>query len=289
MLKRLHIRQFLAVVDSGNFSRAARRINVTQPTLSLGIAELERLIGKRLFIREKRQVRLTKAGSAFLPKARLIEQDFQSAEDLIGSIEPAVQPLRLGVLSSLSTEFYCKIAKSYSAAEPLEFFEGTESDVRRRFGQGKLDVAITILKPEDSPHNSLLLFEEQYCVLLPSSHPLAKKALIHINDIASETMIARRSCELLQETSRFFTQRGVRPLFSMKSTNDDRCIEMVKAGSGITTAPKSLKRDGVVAVPLADYNYRRTIGLIFHGEWLALQGGDHQIVKLCRDIAKTAT
>lgn len=282
MLKRLHIRQFLAVVNSGNFSRAAQQINVTQPTLSLGIAELERVIGERLFIRERRQIRLTNAGSAFLPKARIIEQGFQSAESLIGSIQPSIQPLRLAVLTSLSTEFYYRIAKSYAAPEPLELFEGTEGDIRRRFAQGKIDVAITILKPEDLPQNSLFLFEDQYCVFLPSGHPLAVKELIHSSDIASETMIARRSCELLQETSQFFTQRGIRPLFSMKSHNDDRCIEMVKAGIGITTAPKSLERQGVVAVPLADYNYRRKIGLIFSAEWLALNGIDHALVKTCK-------
>lgn len=284
MLKRLHIRQFLAVVDSGNFTRAAKRINVTQPTLSLGIAELERVIGEQLFIREKRQVRLTRAGSAFLSKARIIEQDFQSAENLIGLIEPTIRPLRIAILASLSTQSYYNIAKSYDAPEPLEIFEGSESEIRRRLGQRKIDVAITILKPEDQDQNSLSLFEERYCLLLPNSHPLADKEIIHSREIASETMIARRSCELLQETSRFFTQRGVRPFFSLKSANDDRCIQMVRAGIGITTAPASLARDGVVAVPLADYHYHRTIGLIFSPEWLALNGMEHQIVKHCQAI-----
>lgn len=65
MIKRAHIRQFLAVVDAGGFTQAALRIRVTQPALSAGIAELERLVGTRLFLRNRRQIRLTEAGGAF--------------------------------------------------------------------------------------------------------------------------------------------------------------------------------------------------------------------------------
>jgi DNA-binding transcriptional LysR family regulator len=99
-------------------------------------------------------------------------------------------------------------------------------------------------------------------------------------------MIARRSCEWLRETSRFFTQRGVRPLFSFKSTNDDRCIVMVKAGIGITTAPASLARDGIVTAKLADYDYQRTIGLLFSSEWLAIHGLDDPLIAACVEGCK---
>lgn len=75
-------------------------------------------------------------------------------------------------------------------------------------------------------------------------------------------MIARRSCEILAETSRFFTARGVRPHFAFRSANEDRCLALVAAGAGVTTAPLSLAGPGTVAVPLKDYDYRRRIGLI---------------------------
>ena len=56
MITRTQIRQFLAVVDGGSFTRAAELINVTQPTLSTGVAELEKHLGTKLFIREKRRI-----------------------------------------------------------------------------------------------------------------------------------------------------------------------------------------------------------------------------------------
>lgn len=286
MLKRLHIRQFLAVVDAGNISRAARRINVTQPTLSTGIAELERLVGSPLFIRERRQVRLTDAGSQFLGVARTIEDDFQSAEMAIGSITASAQPVNFGLLASLPTRLYSDIVQSSAIAGAAAIFEGSDTDIRKRLGQGKLDLAITLLRPDDLLQTSKALYQEDYLLFLPAAHPMASKEVIHAAEIAAETMIARRSCELLHETSRFFTQRGVRPSFSFKSTNDDRCIEMVRAGIGITTAPASLARHGIVTAKLADYDYQRTIGLLFSSEWLAIHGLDDPLIAACVEGCK---
>src|SRR3546814_17677595 len=79
-IKRSHIRQFLAVVDAGSFTHAAQHIRVTQPALSTGVAELERLVGTQLFIRSRRQIRLTEAGGRFLPIARDLERGFRAAD-----------------------------------------------------------------------------------------------------------------------------------------------------------------------------------------------------------------
>ena len=268
--------------NSPRFSRCGKRSNVTQPTLSIGIAELERVVGALLFIRERRQVRLTKAGSQFLGIARSIEEDFQAAENVIGSITASVYPVNLGLLASLFTHLYSDIVKSGAIEGSLAIFEGSVTDIRKRLNQGKLDLALTLMRPDDPVQTSLALHQDDYMLMLPTTHPLAGRKIIHVNEIANETMIARRSCELLAETSRFFTQRGVRPLFGFKSTNDDRCMAMVKAGIGITTAPASLAREGVSAAKLAEYDYHRTIGLLFSREWLAIYGSDHPMIAACK-------
>ena len=75
MIKRSHIRQFLAIVEAGSFTQAAARIRVTQPTLSSGIAELERLVGTQLFVRDRKRVRMTESGARLLPIARDLMND----------------------------------------------------------------------------------------------------------------------------------------------------------------------------------------------------------------------
>lgn len=262
MIKRTHLRQFMAVVDAGNFTRAAERLGVTQPTLSAGIAELERLADARLFVREKRRVRLTDAGNRLVAHARAIEREFRAAEVSLALSEAPIEPLRLGVLPSLDTGALARLGQAYGDERPLALVEGGDAELRRRLSEGRLDAALTLLRPGDADRGALVLVEEPYALMLPTGHALAGRDAVDPREVAGETMIARRSCEFLGETSRWFTQRGVRPPFVLRSANDDRCMEMVRAGLGITTAPLSLRREGVVAVRLEGYDFRRALGLL---------------------------
>ena len=103
MITRTQVRQFLAVVDGGSFTRAAALINVTQPTLSTGVGELEKHLGTKLFIREKRRIQLTEAGAKFLVHARKIQREFRLAEDETVKSRPPQKAIRLGVLESIAT------------------------------------------------------------------------------------------------------------------------------------------------------------------------------------------
>jgi len=282
MMKRAHLRQFLAVVETGNFTRAAERLAISQPTLSAAIAELERLAGTRLFLRERRQVRLTEAGTRLVNHARAIEREFRAAEAAFDEAPAPLSPLRLGVLPSIATSILSGLARRHVGPQPLTLSEGTDSELRRKLGEGQVDAILTLMRPEDADRPSLALLEEGYRLLLPEGHVLAGATLLDAREVAAETMIARRSCEILGETSRWFTQRGVRPPFFLRSSNDDRCIEMVRAGMGVTTAPQSLAREGVVAVPLADYDFRRTIGLIAARERPDLVGDGSALAEAVR-------
>ena len=262
MMKRAHLRQFLAVVDTGNFTRAAERVGVAQPSLSAGIAELERLVGAKLFLRDRRRIRLTDAGNRLLAHARAIEREFREAEASLAASAPVASPMEIGVLPSLATEMLSRCMSAWSGERALVLTEGTDAELRKRLSDGQLDAAVSILRPEDGERPSLELFEEPYVLMLAQAHPLAGSEIIEAAQVAGETMIARRSCEILSETSRWFTQGGVRPPFFMRSANDDRCMEMVRIGMGVTTAPTSLARAGIRAVPLAGYDFRRRIGLL---------------------------
>jgi DNA-binding transcriptional LysR family regulator len=89
MIDRYLIRYFLAVVEQGNFSRAAAHCNVSQPTLSVGIAKLEKIAGHQLFIRTNQRVELTEAGSRFLPHGRRIEREFNAEKRMRSSLSRA--------------------------------------------------------------------------------------------------------------------------------------------------------------------------------------------------------
>lgn len=277
MISRTHLRQFLAVVDTGNFTRAALHINVAQPTLSAGIAELEKRLGAKLFARTNRRVQLTEAGNRLLAHARAVEREFHLAEQSVTGLAPPVRAIRLGVLATIATRFLEETLGAYSGSEPVEVTEGSERELSSGVAAGRLDLALTMLRPGEM-RTTESLWREEYRLALPTAHRLAGAAEVAAEQVAGETMIARRACEALADTSRHFTERGVRPPFSFRSPNDDRALAMVRAGLGITVAPESLRTDGIAMPRLAGFGLKREIGLLFAPHWFDHHGSDHPLI-----------
>ncbi|RIX99659.1 LysR family transcriptional regulator [Aureimonas flava] len=265
MIDRYHLRYFLAVVDTGNFSRAAAACNVSQPTLSVGIAKLERGLGRALFHRTNRRVELTEAGAGLLAHARAIEAGFAAAEREAAGTVP-VRTTRLGVLATTPRrwiEAFLARRRTDPGAERVEIVEGSERDLRARLSRGRIDMALTILRDPAERAAARPLLSEGYSLALGASHPLAGRGALTAEDLVHEPMIVRRHCELLSETSRFFTARGIRPFFPARTTSDDMALAYVRAGLGITVMPDGFREAGVARVPLADFAFRRELGLVF--------------------------
>jgi DNA-binding transcriptional LysR family regulator len=262
MIKRHHIRQFLGVADAGSFVQAAARLHITQPSLSAGIAELERLVGTRLFVRNRRHIRLTEAGGAFLAIARDLERGFRAADSFGRASEPDWPTLRLGAIRTVSAPHLAAVVRPLLAQFGVELIEGTDHELRGSLASGRIACALTLLRDKEQGLVAHPLWEEAYRMIVPAGHRLAHTGRVGPEDLASEIMIARRACEVLDDTSRFFTAAGVRPRFALRSESDDRCLAMVAAGLGITTAPVSLAVPGTVAIDVAGYAFRRSIGLL---------------------------
>lgn len=288
MIKRSHIRQFLAVVDAGSFTRAAQQIRVTQPALSTGVADLERLVGAPLFIRNRRQIRLTEAGGRFLPIARDLERGFRTA-DGFGRVEESDKPvLRLGTIRSVPGEFLQAVAALLSRDFALEIGENSDSELRAALHGGRLNMALVPLRSGERGANVISLYEEPMAMFVGTGHPLAGQDVVSPEELAPETMIARRSCEFLDATSRFFTRHRVRPRFALRSDSDDRCLRMVAAGVGITTAPVSLAIDGVVAIKVSGYDFRRELGLLIDPAWFAQPEMEQRLSRALPAIQRAA-
>ncbi len=270
MIKRTHIRQFLAVVDAGSFTQAALRIRVTQPALSTGIAELEKLVGTALFIRNRRQIRLTEAGGRFLPIARDLERGFRAADSFERESDRRSSELKLGVIRSAPAELLQAIAAALRPSFAIELVENSDSELRAALGSGRINMALVPLRTGERGDHVMPLYEEPLAMFIASDHPLAGRIEVGPEELAAETMIARRSCEFLDATSRFFTRHGVRPRFALRSDSDERCLRMVAAGIGITTAPVSLAIDGIVQLKVTGYDFRRELGLIADPAWRTL-------------------
>jgi DNA-binding transcriptional LysR family regulator len=240
--------------------------HVTQPTLSDGNARLERDLGRSLFIRSNRRVELTAAGARLAERARAIEARFVAARSEAGVLEPTATR-RIGWLSTLApawTErFLAELATlSGTAAQRIEIIEGRERELLDGLARGRIDLALTILRP-GLRMSSQPVLTEGYGIALPSRHPLAGREEAAAEDLAAKTMIVRRHCELLSETSRHFTACGVRPFFAARTIQESLAQSYVRAGLGITVMPDSFVVPGIAIRPIGDFHHSRTPGILY--------------------------
>lgn len=272
MIDRYLLRYFLAVVDQGTFSRAAAHCHVSQPTLSVGIAKLERLLGTALFFRSNQRVQLTEAGSRFLVHARRIESEFNLAQTAM-SAEASLPMLRLGLLRSVPGTLLASALADIPTTDRgqrLEIIPGSERELIGHLARGRIDAAVSLVGRGGDRFLEQPLLEEGYNIVMPDHHPLAGMQQVAAEELADNVMILRRHCEALSETSRHFTDRGVRPHFALRTTNDERVLQMVAVGLGITVMPESYAYPGVARAQLSGFLVRRTVGLLYghHGEHL---------------------
>lgn len=270
MIDRYLLRYFLAVIDSGTFTAAAAQANVSQPTLSAGIAKLEREAGAKLFRRNSQRVELTEAGARFAVHARRIEREFNLAQASIDGLAPG-GTLRLGVLNTIATtELAAFTARAARAELAVELVEGNAAALSQHLSRGRIDLALTAAQGEPGAEMETLR-TESFVLALPAAHPLAGEAAVPGEALAGETMIVRRNCEALSETSRYFTRRGIRPFFALRTTNDDRALEMVAAGLGATVIPESHRHPGVASPALAGFGVTRTLALAWGDDTAAIR------------------
>ena len=260
MIDQYMLRYFLAVAETGNFSRAARRVSVTQPTLSAGIAKLERQLGARLFDRDRQGVALTAAGNRVLARARRIAAEYDLAlQDIRHVPEPSL--LRVGLLNTIPTATI-EMALARGGSEVVELLDGNERELAERLDRGRIDVALTVIRPHHARFRPEMLATERYLMVLRGDHPQAGSDLVQAEQLAGDRMVVRRHCEALPEISRFFTTRGVRPRFVLKTTSDQRMLAVVRAGQGIGMMPESFAQPGLAFVRVADFDLSRELGLL---------------------------
>jgi DNA-binding transcriptional LysR family regulator len=263
MFELYQLRYFLAVVETGSFTKASRRVRVSQPTLSAGIQKLEGALAVKLFDRSSRRVFLTSAGTRFVERARSILSEVQAAQVELADVQ-AKEVLRVGVLTTIAASLVQRLVRDFLRAHPgavLELFEGGERELRSRLAGEQLDLALAIARPEQRSASELL-YEEGYSLAIAAHHPLARKPVIQVGELADEPTIVRTRCELLSETSRFFTHHNVRPRLVYRTEQDERALAMVGAGLGITVMPDHYQGPGVARVPLAGFVERRRIALV---------------------------
>jgi DNA-binding transcriptional LysR family regulator len=259
------IKYFLAIVDAGNFSRAAERVHVTQPTLSSGIKKLEDELGVLLFERTNRQVKLTEAGKQFIKRARVIFSEMEKAKEEL-KIDQGQATIRIGIFKTIPIEPIISLTNEFCRRHPttiIELVEDTDEEVRARLRMDQIDFAVTTLRVEDKTGNSLLIFEEALFLALKQNHPLARRRTVSLREVDQQPFIERINCELWGELQDEFKRCRIQPQSVYRAETDSSVLSLIASGLGLSIMPVRDNRYGIEFVPIEDLAIKRKIGIMW--------------------------
>src|ERR1700735_3474250 len=260
------LRYVCAIADTGNFSRAAERCQIAQPSLSQQVLKLEEELGTKLFDRLGRSIRLTEAGRAFIPRARAILDQMEAARssaadqntDLRGSVAVGVIPT---VAPYLMPSYAAGFAKRYPDAK-LRIVEETTSVLVEGLRDLSIDVAILALPLR---HKDLELFPirtEPLFAVLKRDHQNASAKSLTLKDLRGESFVMLRDGHCFRDLSiRACTHARITPNIAFESGQFSSLLGMVAAGVGVSLIPEmAIDRNiGCRYVRLSDTQATRTV------------------------------
>jgi DNA-binding transcriptional LysR family regulator len=270
------LRYFVAVAEELSFTRAAERLHIAQPPLSIQIRALETEIGARLFDRDQRHVFLTQAGKHLLERAKGILDSVESAKaEVRCAALGEVGSLHLGYASSaMFTSSLTSAIKQFQMGYPhvlLTLHEMTSLDQLNGLHYRTLDAGI--LRRSDTSIPSGILVEEWYraplVAAMANDHPLTKRRVIRIGDLRDQPLIMYprdSGIGLYWQVLRLCSSAGFRPQIVREVQELTTIIGLVDAGVGIAIVPadtRSIHLDGVTYVTLRDKDAFSTLYLAY--------------------------
>lgn len=265
------LQYLIAVADLRNFSQAADRCCVSQPTLSNQIRKLEETLGVPLFERTNKRVMTTEVGEQMVAHARRILAEVNSMHEIATSAQdPLAGKFRLGAFPTLSSYLFPSLVPKMAAALPrirLILVEEKTQVLVERLKRGELDAALLALPVNDDQLVEHALFDDDFLLAVPSGHPLAHHTTIAQDDLAGHTLLLLEEGHCLRDQALDVCHRvGMEEEQDFRATSLETLRQMVKAGTGITFMPAIAiqpAETGIHYIPFKAPAPSRRIGLVW--------------------------
>jgi DNA-binding transcriptional LysR family regulator len=254
-----HVRYFIAVAEYLNFRKAAEQLHIAQPPLSRQIRQLEEDLGVVLLVRNKRKVELTRAGHAFLEQARkLIVQAGHASEAARHAQKGESGLVRVGIASGLGG-VVSKAVFEHRKRSPgieIECKDVFSSHQNESLLKGVIDVGF-LRPPVDQVNlDCELLFEEEFVVVLPKMHRLAKRRFVKLRDVAGEPLILfdrNFSTGLYDKVIGLYSRQGFTPRLTVThiEAHEESGAVMVASGKAIFIGAGAIVNRTVYGLELA--------------------------------------
>ena len=254
------LRSFAVLAEELHFGRAAERLCIVQPALSMQIRALEESLGVVLFDRDRHRVELSQAGRIFLPEALATLDQARRAVQVVQAAEHGeAGTIRLGFVSSVLPAHLPALIRALHAKHPLirlELKDMSTPDQLAALKANTIDFGFVRLPIDDPRVSTRVVLKEAFVVVLPKAHPLCRLAEIAPADLADQPayFLARRFAPSFHDDFMQAMKRSGTPLTILQELGEfTTMVALVVAGMGIGILPELTmvaRPDGVEVRPL---------------------------------------
>lgn len=266
----------LTVVETKNYSLAAKRLNLTQPAVSQHIRQLENENNIRIFNRDGNDIKLTECGEILVKYARRILSLYNDIDIKLNDSKKQSSSLTIGITRTSESNIVAEVLADYSIKHKgthIKIISDTIKNLYDKLSTYEIDIAVIEGNVKKGKYSNVLLDTDQLMAVICNESPLAKKSVVNINDLKNEKMILRTAGS------------GTRNLFLSQLQNvnmdiDDFNIileidniatikDLVEKDIAVSVLPKSccyaeLKTKKLTVLPIENMNMMREINLVFN-------------------------
>lgn len=262
------LQAFLAVVEHGGFTAAARATHTVQSNISTHVARLERELEATLI--DRSTGRPTEEGDAVLTRVRRIQTELASLQADVSSLRGSPRgTVRIGIIGTTARWLTPLLVETLAVESPdiqLVVTDGTTRSLELRLLDGELDFGLVSLPVEDPEIRTTALFDEDHVVVGPDDHPLAKiQGEVDLAELAKHRLLlAAPGTPFRQEVDETFRAKGLRAQPKLEVDGLRLLASLAFQGFGVAIVPATAA-PGWIGGPwtriVVDGLSRRTVGL----------------------------
>ncbi|BCF91656.1 MULTISPECIES: LysR family transcriptional regulator [Paraburkholderia] len=241
------LRYFVAVAEERNFTRAAERLNMTQPPLSRQIQQIEDSVGLALFERGARPLKLTEAGRVFYVQAKRLLEESDELLPLTRRLAQLAERIVIGFVPSTLYGPLPDVIRAFREAAPLiqiSLIEMFTIEQLSALKGGRIDVGFGRLRFDESQLAREVLVEEPLIAALPAGHALADAAQLTLDALSKETLIIYPSTprpSYADQQLSAFRDHAVEPAAIHEVRELQTALGLVAAQVGVCLVPESVR------------------------------------------------
>lgn len=252
-----HLIYFIAVAEELHFSRAASRLNISQPPLSQQIKQMEEEMGVRLFNRTRRRVEITPAGLVFLEEARrIVALSEEAVRRAVRADKGEIGRLAVGFIGSANYSVLPRVIREFRRRfrnVELTLSELNTSHQLEALRDGKIQVGFMRPPPgiEDEGLSVEPVFREPFMAAMPRNHPMEKEVFVPWRLLAKESFIMiprQRGPGYFDQIIALCQKEGFSPNIVLEASQFHTVIGLVAAELGIAVVPASMERSHIEGV-----------------------------------------